>query len=160
MLWGRLRNGLNFQRELSAANKILFNIFIKGDDTVKKCTFLLVFMLGLFIASCGDKKSDEGGGDAVTNKEGTIDPWANVGMATLPESGAAVTDTMRALAFGDGMVISYDGSRPDEGESACRREQVEEIWYEVCMPLEDDPFMWSQLLMFCTHSFLIALPRI
>ena len=107
--------------------------------------FILLVTLGLVFASCFDGSDDKGGGKDTNNKkEGAVDPWGNVGAATLPEESDAVTDTVRVLSFGDGMVISYDGSQPDDGESVCRRERVENNWYEICMPLEDDPFYIAQ----------------
>ena len=66
-----------------------------------------------------------------------FNPWDGVGVGTLTEG---VSERIRELAFADGMTVSYDGSAEDGSERVCRRQQSEDTWYEVCMPLEDDPY--------------------
>ena len=106
---------------------------------MKNSIILTSLVLSFLLGTCGEEsdlkslQSLSGGGE---------DPWADVGDALLPEGPDAVTDRVRRLGFGDGMVISYDGSAPDGSESVCRRQKSGDTWYEVCMPLEDDPYFF------------------
>ena len=105
--------------------------------------FLSVFVLTLVLSSCG---GDSEGGSGNTGASGkTVPPeeamssWRVAGRGSLPES-ETVTEQVRVLEFGDRMVISYDGSSESGNEEICRREQDGDHYYQVCMPLEDDPF--------------------
>ena len=115
--------------------------------------FLVTFVLLLIFAACGG--DDGGGGGTTSTPKEVFDPWKGVGAATLPEGDGVVTESVRVLQFGDGMTVSYDGSDAMGSEEVCRRQQDETTWYEVCMPLEDDPtfiapasnaFVWHPLL--------------
>ena len=119
---------------------------------MKTSTLVLTFILSFLLATCG---GDDGGGNgpAGNNPKKVFDPWKGVGAGMLPEG--VVTESVRVLEFADGMGISYDGSDENGEEEVCRREQDESGWYEVCMPLEDQPFfvalennafVWNPLL--------------
>ena len=102
---------------------------------MKKQSCFIVFFLGLFLAACGS--GDGGGGGGATKTKNTIDPWKGIG-ALLPESGL---EGVRKLGFTDGMGISYDERDTTNGaEEVCRQENRDGDIYEVCMPLEDDPY--------------------
>ena len=121
---------------------------------MKKGTFLVTMItLGLFLVACGGSDGGGGGGGADTGKkppEKVVDPWDDVGAASLPEE--AVTESVRMLEFADGMVILYDGSAESGDEEVCRREKDEKGWFEVCMPLEDDPhFVMPESQAFVWH---------
>ena len=120
---------------------------------MKNSMFLVTFVLLLIFAACGG--DDGGGGGTTSTPKEVFDPWKGVGAATLPEGDGVVTESVRVLQFGDGMTVSYDGSDAMGSEEVCRRQQDETTWYEVCMPLEDDPtfiapasnaFVWHPLL--------------
>ena len=101
--------------------------------------FLSVLVLTLVLSSCG---GDGGGGGGESNGrigKDALDPWKAAGGGTLSES-ETVTEQVRFLEFGDGMVISYDGSSESGDEEICRRDQEGDSYYQVCMPLEDDPY--------------------
>ena len=100
-------------------------------------TFALfsTLILGLWFASCGG--DGNGGGDSADKREKVFNPWEGVGTGSLTEE---VSERVRELAFADGMTVSYDGSAEDGSEQVCRRQQSEDVWYEVCMPLEDNPY--------------------
>ena len=116
------------------------------------------------MAACGGGDNGESGTAKIPEK--VFDPWVGVGSGSLTEE---VSETVRELTFADGMTVSYDGSAEDGSEQVCRRQQSEDTWYEVCMPLEDDPyfvllpnnaFVWHPLMFdrFATelvcHSWL------
>ena len=103
---------------------------------MKHVIFLSTLVLGLSLFNCGGG-DDGNGGNPVKPVEKVFDPWAGVGSGSLTE---AVSERIRELAFADGMTVSYDGSAEDGSERVCRRQQSEDTWYEVCMPLEDDPY--------------------
>ena len=114
-------------------------------------TFALL-VLALLLTTCG---GEDGGGNGPAGKtpEKVFDPWAGVGTANLPED--VVTSSVRALEFGDGMGISYDGSDEGGEEEVCRRERDSQGWYEVCMPLEDQPyFLALESNVFVWHPLL------
>ena len=102
---------------------------------MKHVIFLSTLVLALSLFNCGG--SDGNGGNPVKPQEKVSDPWAGAGAGALTED---VTGTVRELSFADGMTVSYDGSSEDGTERVCRRQQSEDTWYEVCMPLEDDPW--------------------
>ena len=92
----------------------------------------------LLMTTCGGD-GDDGGKPPAAREKPVFNPWSAVGGASLPEG--VVTDSVRVLNFGDGMTVSYDGSDEETGaEEVCRRTSSGEFHYEVCMPLEDDPF--------------------
>ena len=97
--------------------------------------FWIIFVSGVFFVSCGGGENGESGNAEIPKK--VFNPWEGVGIGALTEE---VTDRVRELAFADGMTVSYDGSAEDGSEQVCRRQESEETWYEVCMPLEDDPY--------------------
>ena len=111
-----------------------------------KIMFLSTFILTFLLSACGG--SDGNGGDDPKAKPKTVfDPWKGIGIEPLSED--EVTERVRTLSFSDGMTVSYDGSSADGEELVCRRGmEVEEnddgtestSYYEVCMPLEDDPY--------------------
>ena len=120
---------------------------------MKNSMSLVTLVLLLMFAACGG--GDDGGGGTTSTPKEIFDPWKGVGAATLPEGDGVVTESVRVLLFGDGMSVSYDGSDAMGSEEICRRKQDETTWYEVCMPLEDDPtfiapasdaFVWHPLL--------------
>ena len=93
----------------------------------------------LLMTTCGSSDDDDGGGKKAGEKKVVVDPWSAVGGASLPEG--VVTEAVRVLKFGDGMIVSYDGSDEETGaEEVCRRTASGGTHYEICMPLEDDPF--------------------
>ena len=106
----------------------------------------MTFILTLLLSTCGG--SDGNGGDNPKADAKTVfDPWKGIGIEPLSED--EVTERVRTLSFSDGMTVSYDGSSADGEELVCRGGfQVEEnddgtestSFYEVCMPLEDDPY--------------------
>ena len=106
---------------------------------MKLIVFFATLVLTLLLSTCGGD-GGTGGENSEKNAEKVFDPWESVGGAFLPEEAGAVTGTVRVLEFGDGMAISYDGSDAAGEEQVCRREEDEGTWYEVCMPLEDDPY--------------------
>ena len=125
---------------------------LSENNNMKLVTLLSTLILVLLLASCG---GDDGGENAPAGKtpENIFDPWVGVGEAGLPDG--MVTSSVRALEFGDGMGISYDGSDQSGEEEVCRRERDPVGWYEICMPLEDQPyfvaleskaFVWHPLL--------------
>ena len=83
--------------------------------------------------SCSKKKSRRAPAVAET-------PWGSAGGGSItPEIENRITDTVRVLAFDDGVVISYDGSSTDAGDQeVCREEEHEGQEIKVCMDLEDD----------------------
>ena len=97
--------------------------------------FWTILVSGLFFVSCGG--SDNGESGTAKPVEKVFDPWEGVGSGSLTEE---VNDRIRELTFADGMTVSYDGSAEDGTERVCRRQQSSDTWYEVCMPLEDDPY--------------------
>ena len=112
---------------------------------------LSTLVSSLLLLTCG---GGGGGDNAPAGKSGSkiVDPWSGVGSASLSET---VTESVRVLEFDDGMGISYDGSDEGGEEEVCRRERMAGSWYEICMPLEDDPyfvtleskaFVWHPLL--------------
>ena len=103
---------------------------------MKHVIFLSTLALCLSLFNCGGG-DDGNGGNPVKPVEKVFDPWDGVGEGTLTEG---VSERIRELAFADGMTVSYDGSAEDGSERVCRRQQSEDTWYEVCMPLEDDPY--------------------
>ena len=103
---------------------------------MKHVVFLSTLVLGLSLFNCGGG-DDGNGGNPVKPVEKVYNPWDGVGEGTLTEG---VSERIRELAFADGMTVSYDGSAEDGSERVCRRQQSEDTWYEVCMPLEDDPY--------------------
>ena len=99
-----------------------------------------LFMMILLLSACGGG-GDSGGGDTANKPKTVFDPWKGIGAET-EEAGERV----RALSFSDGMTISYDGSSASGEESVCRRGMDGDFFYEVCMPLEDDPYFVMQEL--------------
>ena len=98
--------------------------------------FLFTLVLSLSLINCGG--SDDGnGGNPVKPAEKVFNPWAGVGTGAPTEE---VSERVRELTFADGMIVSYDGSAEDGSEQLCRRQQSEDMWYQVCMPLVDDPY--------------------
>ena len=111
-------------------------------------SLFLIFLLG----NCGDN-SDIGRFAALFG-EGA-DPWINVGKGVLSED---VTETVRAMEFGDGMIVSYDGSDEGGAEEVCRTHRRTGAFYEICMSLEDDPyFEFLEMGTFMFESFHTSL---
>ena len=126
---------------------------------MKKSTLLIAFLLSLILAACGGSDGGGGGGDPAETPKKMVDPWDGIDSGNLDET--VVTDQVRLLEFSDDSAIRYDGSENDGSEEICRRERREDgdgngIFYEVCMPLEDDPyfvvlpnnaFVWHPLML-------------
>ena len=109
---------------------------------MKKSIFLVTCVLSLILAACGGSDDGGGGNPAATPKQ-VVNPWAGIDSEALDED--VVTDRIRVLEFSDDSSISYDGSDEGGAEEVCRRERREDenqvvTFYEVCMPLEDDPY--------------------
>ena len=100
-----------------------------------RSVMFLLAILSLALFNCGG--DDGNGGNTPPASEKAANPWTGVGTGALTEE---VSDRIRELAFADGMTVSYDGSAGDGSEQICRRQQSEDVWYEVCIPLEDDPY--------------------
>ena len=125
---------------------LFHSTFNKEISPMKTITFWSVLTFVLLLSACGG--GDGGGGGNSTTptskkkvappEEGEKTPWERAGLGTLAEDG--VSDQVRALAFDDGMAISYDGSDTAGDEEICRREVHDDTFYEVCMSLEDDPY--------------------
>ena len=113
--------------------------------------FLSTLALSLMLSACG---GGENGGDGPTGNtpKKTADPWAGVGSGALTERGD------RAGA-GTGVRRRHDcrlrrQRRGRVGTGVPKADSPEETWYEVCMPLEDDPYFvahcpttpWSGIL--------------
>ena len=99
----------------------------------------LISTIVLLAIGCGGG-NDVGtpGGDGPKEASGI---WGRAGDGALAKDVGAVTESVRTLTFDDGMVVSYDGSDTETGEEeVCRRHSAQGQHYEVCMPLEDDPF--------------------
>ncbi len=94
---------------------------------------LISFAVLLSFNSCSKKKSKPAPA-AVEN------PWNSAGGGSItPEIENRITETVRVLAFDDGVVISYDGSDADpEDQEVCREEEHDGQEIKVCMDLEDD----------------------
>ena len=116
---------------------------------MKTITFWSVLTFVLLLSACGGDGGGDGGGitSAPTSnnkkkepppEEREKTPWERAGAGALVES--EVSDQFRVLEFDDGMAISYDGSDSSGDEEICRREVHGDTFYEVCMPLEDDPY--------------------
>ena len=109
-----------------------------------KVSFLSTIMLTLLLSACGGSDGDGNGGDNNAKAKTIVDPWKGIGTEPLDQD--EVTDRVRSLSFTDGMTVSYDGSASDGSESVCRRgtgvdeNDGSDFFYEVCMPLEDDPY--------------------
>ena len=97
-------------------------------------TILVVIGCG---GTVGKKRIDERGG----REKG---PWERAGRAFLLKGERAVTQSVRGLLFEDGVSLSYDGSDTGTGEEeVCRHIRREENHYEICMPLDDDPYFMA-----------------
>ena len=103
-----------------------------------KFSLFLILILTFLLTSCGGGSDGAGKDDGGDTTATDSDPWKGIWAESL--SAEEVTDQTRVLSFSDGMTVSYDGSFADGNEEVCRRELVDGIFYEVCMPLEDDPF--------------------
>ena len=101
---------------------------------MKLVTFLLA-ILSLSLFNCGG--DDGNGGNTPQTPKKASNPWAGVGTGSLTQE---VSERVRELAFDDGVTVGYDGSAENGSEQVCRRQQSEDIWYEVCTSLEDDPY--------------------
>ena len=111
---------------------------------MRSIIFLSTLVLGLSLFNCGGSDDGNGGNPVKKNPvpEKILDPWHGIDSGSL--DGDTVTERVRLLEFNDDVSIRYDGSDEDGSEEICRRELREETFYEVCMPLEDDP--WFILL--------------
>ena len=107
---------------------------------MKTITFWSVLTFVLLLSACGGDSGGGGGNTSASNKATpVVNPWKGAGEGSLSDSDT-VTEQFRVLEFGDGMAISYDGSDASGEEEICRREVHSGTFYEVCMPLEDDPY--------------------
>ena len=122
---------------------LFHSTFSKEINPMKTITFWSALTFVLLLSACGGDSGGGGSTSAPTSKKketpGVVDPWRDAGAGSLSESDG-VTDRVRVLEFDDGMAISYDGSDSSGDEEICRREVHGDTFYEVCMPLEDDPY--------------------
>ena len=124
MVYGRLQNLIQGKHPASQPQ----------EKIMRTIAFLFVLFLSFSLFSCGGGEGESG---TAKSQEKVFNPWEGVGSGSLTED---VTEAVRELTFADGMTVSYDGSAGDGSERVCRRQQSEDVWYEVCMPLEDDPY--------------------
>ena len=111
---------------------------------MKHVIFLSTLVFALSLLGCGGGDDGNGGNPVKKNPvpEKILGPWHGIDSGSL--DGDTVTEWVRLLEFNDDVSVVYDGSGEDGSEEVCRRELREETFYEVCMPLEDDP--WFILL--------------
>ena len=96
-------------------------------------TALISLSVLLSLNSCSKKKSNPAPAMNET-------PWDRAGTGVItPEIENRITQTVRVLAFDDGVVISYDGeSANPQDQEVCREEEHDGQEIKVCMDLEDD----------------------
>ena len=96
---------------------------------------MLVLLMGILLLNCGEDEKELAG----RFRDTIQGPWRDI-KASLPtddQGATTITNQDRALAFSDGMTISYDGTNRND-ETVCRKEEVEGVTYAVCMGLQGD----------------------
>ena len=95
---------------------------------------IVLIIITFLLTACGS--GDKGSGSSAKSPNKVSNPWMGLD-ASLPGN---VVEGLRLLEFSDDLGISYDERDANGGEEVCRRKDEDGEIFEVCMPLEDDPY--------------------